>query len=174
MYLQLLSAVGSDDHEIVEYLDRRQVMSGGWAKTRDQYSRFWNVGKGMIDAHYAAAESRRQDQRELQHKYYDREVSWCVVVAAGTLHPTWPLRCSGLTRSRSRSRVMILDSASASHRTPAASLPHQSELDGGSVAMPQSVQMQVRGRGGRHSPPDMASPLLGIDRVQVQVQGHDP
>ena len=23
----------------------------------------------------------------------------CVVVAAGTLHPTWPLRCSGLTRS---------------------------------------------------------------------------
>ena len=30
--------------------------------------------------------------------------------------------------------------------TPAASLPHQSELDGGSIAMPQSVQMQVRGR----------------------------
>ena len=48
---------------------------------------------------------------------------------------------------------MILGSPSASHRTPAASLPHQSELDGGSVAMPQSVQMQVRGRGGKHSPP---------------------
>ena len=30
--------------------------------------------------------------------------------------------------------------------------------------MPQSVQMQVRGRNGRHSPPDMASPP-GMDQV---------
>ena len=72
---------------------------------------------------------------------------------------------SGHPQSSGTATSTHFDSASAFHRTPAATLPHQSELHGGSVAMPQSVQMQVRGRGGRHSPPDMASPLLGIDQV---------
>ena len=59
----------------------------------------------------------------------------CVVVAAGTLHSTWPLRpLLGVDRVGSRSRVMILDFASASHGAPATSLPHQSELHGDSVA----------------------------------------
>ena len=74
---------------------------------------------------------------------------------------TEPPSPPGMDRVGSRSRVMILDSASASHRTPAASLPHQSELHGGSVAVPQSVQMQALST--RHG----LSPAM--DRGQVQI-----
>ena len=93
----------------------------------------------------------------------DIHARWCEVCARGHRHgfcvdmvqvQLWSSTSGPATSTH-------LDSASASHRTPVTTLPHQSELHGGSVAVPQSVQMQALST--RHG----LSPAM--DRGQVQI-----
>ena len=97
----------------------------------------------------------------------------CVVAAAGTHHPsTWPL-CrghgpgrAGLHNHPAQRRARTLTPPPPSSRTAAAKLAPPFGTSWRLRYRPKSVQMQVRGRGGRHSPPDIASPPgTHMDRV---------